>query len=994
MTGTSRRRQLNYLNTEIEPYFPDQVRYPFELAGDIWECLEAGSVPDGHYPGPVHIARFLFSLCKQKNIYSAANEVRKAKARIMPVLQSNRDVCRCLPTRDSKSFTRILTHVLLYASAKGSESEDDDGNLLRVLDSLIRLSRLAFGFNYKKLRDLAVTLYTLDNPPPLPTFIEAIRHFSLVIKREPFQEFLDECERLCRVGGINAPHVVRHVLLPLEKSKMAGIDDRERLLKLFKPLANRVLDKQEEIFGTIGMWIMRFDRQPKQSVKLLARLFARYISTGGSGGLEALVHLLKYIPDAAAFGDLEWLLSRFDTRSKNVFMSIRSGLKRGGASNIGELRDICERRMITKLGTLSHAVIEQARMLPEDEWNEFIASLLNIIAGVNEMTPSDLDSVVSVVKQVGDENKSLVKLMAGGMERIRFVVDRLVPFAQEIKVPITDSFISGMSRIMDDLEVADALLESLPAYCEKGLVEPRFGNLDDVVDFFKSQSGKKMLVTSPEFLSYYLGLPVERRDNCIQDLSDAIHRVLYGLPSLNAKQESLYRLAETLVLESIGVPEGTYRSVEERYSREKLSSLPKYLVPTSIDVPCAGVHEKRRKMLKLPAKTRDLLDTLQAGCSTHRITARDVLREVNELKRRIMHKLTNVPARSRAHQKKIVESLQLMELILAKSIKGRFQDDALLVCCLLTTIANKSLASTRRHVLSRVFDRFASLDKNKSFSQAIQDSEVSENKITSPVLEALSVFLGEFFESFFRSLVESGWQVRRQSDEAFLGLVSRLLPNNRRWKGILKNKQLTDSGRKDELVNFIVQEYHRLCGLKQLVKTLLKLKRPTDGYMTLDLVPSRRFLDTFFGYAGGTCVAGSYTEIQRRDFICVRIIDRKHGRWEGVIHLMLSRYKGSDALVLLGTEPRLNVSNKVDCPAFWQEVKRWASGLARLLGCSHVLQTRNPTAFSNRPNLSFVIREDLRGRPVVSLDKHLTFPRDGYDMTQCVVLEVIQKIST
>jgi hypothetical protein len=227
--------------------------------------------------------------------------------------------------------------------------------------------------------------------------------------------------------------------------------------------------------------------------------------------------------------------------------------------------------------------------------------------------------------------------------------------------------------------------------------------------------------------------------------------------------------------------------------------------------------------------------------------------------------------------------------------------------------------------------------------------------------------------------------VRRAVAEFFAGPFLTLPPALRNSLRALIASAAGSTGSLDETVaaDLVYRRYASVASLHLFdaeLRSLERLESGAAGYRDILLVGGKRRLDQFYGYVGELCIAQHVQEIQRRDFVPVRIVDETQGRLAGYIHFMVAKARlGQEEMrvaLLAGIEPKSSWLAYVDELDFYLKARDAAIDWARALSCRALALTSNVVALSNASALAQVLRIDMEGKPVLEAEGP-SFPQ-GY----------------
>jgi len=241
----------------------------------------------------------------------------------------------------------------------------------------------------------------------------------------------------------------------------------------------------------------------------------------------------------------------------------------------------------------------------------------------------------------------------------------------------------------------------------------------------------------------------------------------------------------------------------------------------------------------------------------------------------------------------------------------------------------------------------------------------------------------EYLQDAFRDNLLAGlkthWPEREEPDSELKAAFRRSpIWNgiNRRCKGELRRASLVE--------RILARVVRRLKPVPLQGKTCYH--ETNSGNCELMLIPSRCSLDMAFGHIGEVCIARHTTEVNRPDFIPIRIIDQSSNTWCGSIFTLVSTCQDTPVLVVCGIEPSSKLISRIDPADFLKKTQSALADLAQELGCDALVQTVNSAAWSNRHELTSLISKSVLKKEPFELDRKLKFPTGRYDMSQVVEL--------
>lgn len=259
---------------------------------------------------------------------------------------------------------------------------------------------------------------------------------------------------------------------------------------------------------------------------------------------------------------------------------------------------------------------------------------------------------------------------------------------------------------------------------------------------------------------------------------------------------------------------------------------------------------------------------------------------------------------------------------------------------------------------------------DKHLANQLKDFEANVDVFSCHHVAALC----EVYTDFLQDEIDLACDVFWPDKTCIPSVIEQLATGHRWWDAIRKTPNPCTLTLRNKLKEMVLKEFRSFWNYNALKDEASVTTNTLVGTCEFDFVPSKSLLDGFYGFIGSTCCAKHHTAILRPDFICVRMIDRACLRLNGVIHVLMTRYRGQAAILLAGIEPRPEVTASVDNQALWAAVKTWSIEFATAQHCSWILQTVNASATSNRFVLAKVIEKDISIQEIVSLDSVVTFP--------------------
>jgi len=464
-------------------------------------------------------------------------------------------------------------------------------------------------------------------------------------------------------------------------------------------------------------------------------------------------------------------------------------------------------------------------------------------------------------------------------------------------------------------------------------------------------------------------------------LSEISFKLLYGQNVTNISYELCKNLSYEEVSHISSLSKEKFNKFWFKLSNKKLPVLPASIAPYTIIVP-----KKKRKLRLCNNHPTIIKLLLMADFIDHSDNfIPQICAQIDRELFKLQQVIENLPEKVQSTQKKNLKFIKWVKQIIKQTNNDNSYNLSLSALYLfiiahsiknLNSLANFSAAIWLNYLLMS--------GNNELFFILRRLEENNKTLLSNMEVTVIINFFDNFLKQELNFLFKKIWPEYGKP----INILQIALNCNKKWQAIFK-KEISMQEKRSRCMEIILTDIQNFWNLSKLINEQKSILEKNEESMAIDLIPSRSYLDAFYGFVGGTCLSEDYREVLRKEFINVRIIDKATNRWEGVIHLLYVKYQSKSALVLAGVEPRAIISAHVNLKKLWLAIKQWGEQLAVQFGCHYLLQTCNDTALANNEQLHSIIKQDIASKEKVKLDRSIYFPDKAYNMTNCVVLKAI-----